>query len=94
MGHQIIVQPDGQLCVFSTEVDQIVLADASPAELVEHFAELAAAEVRRSTTRKITAVLAGDARSVYAQFALTYDEAVRMHREYGGDPEMTCPDVG
>lgn len=88
MGHQIIKQPDGKLCVFSTETDAIVIADATADEIVRAFAKQAAKNSRRETRRAIDAVEAGDARKVYAQFAMTYEEAVEEHRRRGGDESM------
>jgi len=90
MGYQIIKQPDGLLCVWSTYVDQIVLADATAEEIHDHFAEMAARDSRRQTARLVDAVLAGDARSVYYQFTKTYPAAVEQHREMGGDESMIC----
>jgi hypothetical protein len=88
MGHQIILQPDGRLCAFSSIVDQIVLADATPQELEDYYAELAADESRRQTRRIIDAVLAEEPRRVYGQFVMTYAEAVEEHRSRGGEPEL------
>jgi len=75
MGHQIIKQPDGRLAVFSSVVDDWIIHDASPQELEDYYAEKAAEKAREDTRRICGAVLAGDARSVYYQFALTFDEA-------------------
>lgn len=78
MGHQIIQQPDGLLCVFSTVTDSIIIRDATAAELIADYAEMAAVEARERIRRIIDLVEAGDARKAYYQFTMTYDEAVEM----------------
>lgn len=75
MGQQIIEQPDGRLCVWSTVTDSIIIT-ATPDELLEHYAEQAAADARRRTRKVIDLVLAGLARKAYFQFTMTYDQAV------------------
>lgn len=78
MGHQIIQQPDGRLCVFSTITDSIIVHDATADELITHYADYAATEARERTRRIIDLVESGHARQAYYQFTLTYDEAVEM----------------
>jgi hypothetical protein len=74
MGHQIVRQPDGRLAVWSTGVDDWVLYDCEPLDLLDYYAERAAAEARESAARTVKAVLDGDARSVYYQWTRTFDE--------------------
>ncbi len=88
MGHQIMRQPDGKLAVFSTNTDTILLADATPDELLDYYAEQAAAEARRSTQRVIDLVQAGRDREAYGQFTRTYEERVEQHRKSGGEERM------
>lgn len=76
MSHQIIRQPDGRLCAFSTNVNDFVILDATPEELIDYYATQAADDARKRTRRLIAAVLENRARDVYYQFAMTYDEAV------------------
>jgi hypothetical protein len=85
MGHQIIRQPDGLLAVFSSVVDDWVITDATADELVDWYAEEAAVK-GRERTRKITdAVLAGEARKIYYQFTMTWDEAEEQ-RKWQAEP--------
>jgi hypothetical protein len=86
MGHQIIRQPDGLLCVYSTIVGQIIVYDATPQELVDYYAQEAAERARRDTRKMIDAVLTGE--QPYYQFTMTYDEAVADHLEHDGEPEI------
>ena len=84
MGHQIVRQPDGLLAVFSSVVDSWVLVDATPEELSDWYAELAAEDARKRTAALVEHVLAGEPRKAYYQFAMSFDEADRMSREHGG----------
>ena len=81
MGRQIIRQPDGKLAVFSTGTDTWVRRDATPDELVEHYAERAAEVARASARREIAEVLAGQMRG----YGYTFDEANENSRERGGE---------
>lgn len=94
MGHQIIRQPDGKLCAFSTESDTIVLADATPKELADRFAQDAAREARSNTRRIAERVLSNQARSIYYQLTMAYAEAVEEHRRHEGDPDMIQSEEG
>lgn len=85
MGHQIIVQPDGRLAVFSSVVDSWIVMDATPGELADFYAERAAEDARRGTRETLAHVLAGEPRQVYCQFAMTFDEANGESREHGGE---------
>lgn len=89
MGHQIIKQPDGRLCVFSTFTDNIILADATADELADYYAEDAAEKARKETKRLTDMVLNGEKRP-YFQRTMTYDEAVELHRKHNGEPGMMC----
>ena len=75
MTHQIIRQPDGRLAVFSTGVDDWIIADATSEELGDYYAERAAKDARKSALDTCDKVLSGNARKVYYQFAMTYEEA-------------------
>jgi len=84
MGHQIIRQPDGKLAVFSSVVDAWILVDAEPEDLLDYYAEKAAEDARRSAQRTIDAVLSGEPRQAYYQFAMTFEEADVTSRESNG----------
>lgn len=90
MGHQIIRQPNGMLCVFSTITRTFIIADATPEYLREFYAEQAAAEARERTRKITEAIINGEPQRVYYQFVMTYDEAVELHQKHGGDEEMIC----
>lgn len=88
MGHQIIKQPDGRLCVFSSVVGEVVIADATPEELADYYAADAAEKARKQIEKITEAVLADMPRTVYYRLAMTYEEAVAEHLRRGGNPGM------
>lgn len=81
MTEQIIRQPDGRLAVFSSVVDAFVVVDATPEELIDYRAEVAALKARERTRAEIDRVLSGQPRP-YHQFTLTWEEASRLDREH------------
>lgn len=78
MAHQIIAQPDGRYCVFSTVVDALVIVDATADDLLDYYSGQAAAEAEQRVQKIIANVKDGNARESYHQFTLTYDEAVKI----------------
>jgi hypothetical protein len=96
MGNQIIKQPDGHYAIFSTGTDTIIVYDATEEEIVEWCAEQAAERARESARRTIADVASGEPRRAYAQFAMTWQQALTKDREHGGeawkDFEADAPD--
>lgn len=84
MGAQIIKQPDGKLAVFSTGVDGWIFWDATPEELIEHYRDEAARQAEQRITDIVKAVENNEARRIYAQFTMTFDEANAKHLENEG----------
>lgn len=85
MGYQIIKQPDGRLALFSSFTDTLAMWDANRDEVLDFFIELSTADTRRSVLQKLEQVESGHPRAAYAQFAMTWDEAVEESREHGLD---------
>lgn len=81
MGHQIIEQPDGKLCVYSTFVDGIIISDATGQELLDYYAEQAAERARDQVSKIIAHVRNHEPEKAYYQFAMTYEEAMEMDRK-------------
>ena len=87
MGQQIIRQPNGLFAIFSSNTDTINVWDAADEEVLQHFVEQAIADTRRQVSVLLEHVKAGNPREAYYQFALTWEEALRMDREHGGTIE-------
>ena len=95
MTYQVIRQPGGELAIFSTYTDTIVMWDATAADVTEWFVERAVADAKERAERILEAVTAGDPRKVYHQFAMTWGEALEMDREHHGEAHLavTCGDT-
>jgi hypothetical protein len=85
MGQQIIKQPDGQFAVFDTGSDTIIVWDGTRDEIVRWFVDRAVAATTRLTNDLLDHVDAGNTRKAYAQFAMTWDEALVTDKQRGGD---------
>ena len=78
MGIQIIQQPDGKLSVYSTIVSDWIYTGKTAQELEDIYAEEAAEDARSSIRRITGAVLSGEARKVYHQFTMTFEQAEKQ----------------
>jgi hypothetical protein len=75
MTHQIIQQPDGLFCVFSSRLDRFSILDATEQELIDYYVEEKIREVRKEMTMLLTQIKSGHSRPS-AHFTMTYDDAV------------------
>lgn len=85
MGYQVVKQPDGLLAIVSSFTDTIVMWDAERSDVVDWFVEIEAKRARESAERTVEAVIEGEPGRIYAQFAMTWDEAKELDREHDGD---------
>lgn len=85
MGQQIIKQPDGKWAVWSTNVDDFVLIDATPEEIVEAWVEEFRQNAVRTVGETIRRLEAGE--KPYAQFTRSWNEALATIKEVHGRDE-------
>ncbi|MEV0616164.1 hypothetical protein AB0I81_22815 [Nonomuraea sp. NPDC050404] len=85
MGNQIIRQPTGKFAIFCSVTDTIIVLDATKREVVEWFARRAAEAARRDARRNVEHVAAGEPRTAYFQFAMSWEEALAQDRKHQGD---------
>lgn len=90
MGQQVIKQPDGKLALFSTTTDQIIGKDLTREEVIDFFVKQAV-EIERPRAELSVLRAERTGSSAYLPFALTWDEAVRIHYESAG-PDLDDPD--
>lgn len=89
MGFQIIEQPDGLLCVFSTGTNSIIIHDATRQQVIDYFVQRAADNERHAILRILDKVQAGQPNKVYHQFTMSYGEALAAaNRKQLGDLEV------
>jgi 2-iminoacetate synthase ThiH len=83
MAEQIIKQPDGKYCGFSTVTDDAVYYDATKEEIIEDLVD----KFRKTTTEQITAVIDALDRGEkpYYQFTMSYEEMFETIKEVHGE---------
>ncbi len=69
---QIIKQPNGKYCLFSSIVDHITHYNMTPEEIIEEDIKRARKEITKSVTDTIKQLEDGD--KPYCQFTMSYDE--------------------
>lgn len=85
MSYQIIKQPGGELAVFSSVTETIVLWDATAEEVVEWFVDAAMKKAKREAERVVEVVLHGQTRDIYHQFTMSWEEALKSDEKRGGE---------
>ena len=74
MGRQIIKQPDGKYCIFSSIVDDFTLWNATKEELIEDLVDCEREKIVYEVDRVINKLEAGG--KPYYQFTKDFNEAV------------------
>ena len=85
MGQQIVRQPNGKYCLFSSVVDSVTHYNMSAEEIVEVWIEDAQKEYERKV-KKITEQLDAGGKP-YCQFTKTYEECIETIKEVHGEAE-------
>jgi len=74
MGHQIIKQPDGKYCVWSTIVEGLILENVTKDDLLHYYLDRAVLEEKQKLAEILKNVDAGTPEQVYLNTVITYDE--------------------
>ena len=82
MTTQIIKQPDGKFCLFSTVSDAIIALDMTGNEVERYFVDIAT-EQAISHVKHILSSLDAKGKPYY-QFTISVAEAAELHEEHGG----------
>jgi 2-iminoacetate synthase ThiH len=77
MGRQIIKQPNGKYCIFSSVVNNIINYDMSPEDIIETWAEEAKKEITENVNHIIDELNKGG--KPYYQFTMTYEELKEIY---------------
>jgi len=83
MGQQIIQQPNGLYAIFSSVVDDFIVYDATPDELVNEFLERERHNIKQHVSRIVDALERGE--KPYHQFTMNWEMAINVVREIHGD---------
>lgn len=86
MGRQIIKQPNGKYCVFSTVVDSVVYYNMTQEELVKEFANDYGSYVQEKIIEIIEKLEVGG--KPYYQFTMDYEEMMETIKDIHGDKEF------
>lgn len=98
MGRQIIAQPDGKWCVWSSGTDSLVWWDFTTEELIEEHVKRAATAERERVIQLLEEICNPDHPTnprPYFQFTRTFAEAYGEHLGRGNEPldfETPMPD--
>ena len=84
MGRQIIKQPNGKYCVFSTVVDNVTDYDMTPEEIIEDWSK-SFGDVSEKVNKIIDKLERGE--KPYYQFTQTFDEMITFIGEVHGIEE-------
>lgn len=87
MGHQIIKQPNGQFSVWSTVVDNLIILDATPEEIIEYYCAREREEITQRVHDKVEQLNKGE--SPYGQFTMDWEEALDMIESCHGKDDNT-----
>jgi hypothetical protein len=87
MGRQIIKQPNGKYAQWSSIVDDFVMLDASPENIIEDWVDDARKRIT-DDVRRIVDELDTDERP-YHQFTMSWDDALARIRSVHGSASET-----
>lgn len=76
---QIVKQPDGRYCIWSTVSDRLILVDLGSDEVISFFAAEASERAREDTIRTLNRLDAGDPPG--GQLATTWADVSRHYKK-------------
>jgi hypothetical protein len=82
MGRQIIKQPDGLFAVWSSVVDNFIMVNCTPQEIIDEYVKDETERIAKSVTEDIQAIENGE--KPYLQFTKTWDEALVSIEDHHG----------
>lgn len=83
MGQPVVLQPNGQFAIFSTERDTFVAWNRSREYVLSYFETYAAERERENITRLLDRLEAGE--DPYGHLAYTWEEMLKFDRRGGGN---------
>lgn len=86
MGRQIIKQPNGKFCVFSSIVDNIISYDMTEEDIINEFV----AESREDIERRVKEIISqlNNNEKPYYQFTYSYEEMLKTIKGIHGEEEV------
>ena len=89
MGWQIIKQPNGKYCIFSSVVDNVIYYDGTPEQILNTIIEAETTPIRKRVNETISELDNGG--KPYGQFTKSFDEMIEWIENVHGKKEAkTC----
>jgi hypothetical protein len=85
MGRQIIKQPNGKYCIFSSIVDNVISYNMGEEEIINKFVEESKIEIEKNV-KEIIALLNNNEKPYY-QFTHSYEEMLKTIKNIHGEEE-------
>lgn len=85
MGRQIIKQPNGKYCIYSSIVDSITYYDMTREDIITEWVKEEKEKIEERVNEVVEALEEGG--KPYFQFTKTYEEMIKSIREIHGDKE-------
>lgn len=86
MGRQIVKQPNGKYCIFSSIVDNVTFYDMTPEDIIEQWVTESRDRIAKDVLETIGQLDRGE--SPYYQFGKTYTEMISFIKEVHGSKEV------
>lgn len=86
MGRQIIKQPNGKYCIFSSIVDSITHYHMEEQDIINEWVE----ESKKEIEKKVKGIISelNEGKKPYYQFTKTYEEMLQTIKEIHGAKEV------
>jgi predicted RNA-binding protein with EMAP domain len=86
MGRQIVKQPDGKYCIFSSIVDNVTYYNMTPEDIIEAWSR----ESKKQITKKVNKIVEqlDKGEEPYHQFAMDYEDMLKDIGIVHGKKEM------
>ena len=85
MGQQIIKQPNGKYCLFSSIVNNVSYYNLTAEEIIDQWTEDAKRAIKRDVMRVIESLEKGE--KPYYQFTMNFEELIDTIKDYHGEEE-------
>lgn len=82
---QIIKQPNGKFCIFSTVVDNVTICQCTEQDIIDNLVEEAKVEIERKVKGVVEKLNNGE--QPYHQFTISYTEMIKTIRDIHGKGE-------
>lgn len=84
MAYQIVIQPNGKLCLWSTVSNVLVMTNATEQDIIDTFVADQIEEITKNVKRIIRGL--EDGKNPYYQFTMSWDDICEEYEETHGEP--------